>query len=214
MKKLLLLAAIIITQSAHAQIREGYVKYKTSIVSGDGSDMASTLLGNSSLSIYFKSDRSLSEMVTPLYSIKTLTDNKGTLMLMDGAGEKIFTRTPPEIKVKGVDPVVTITNEKKKILGYDCVKAIITTKDKSGANTSTTVWYTDKIVTAAPTGFVNMDAMQKLKGLPLEINVNQGPLQSKIAASEISLKPVADAVFILSTAGYTEKKINLSRGPK
>lgn len=198
------------TLFVQAQIREGYVKYKTTVV-GNGNDMAATLLANSSLSIYFKNDRSLSEMTTPLYSIKTLTDSKGTLMLMDGAGEKIFTRTPPAAQGKNPEPVITVTGETKKILGYDCAKAVITTKDKSGTTVNTTIWYTGKIVTAAPTGFVNTDAMQKLKGLPLEINVSQGPLQSRITASEISVKPVADAVFMVSTAGYTERKAGAPR---
>jgi GLPGLI family protein len=209
MRKIMLLAGLVLSLGALAQAKEGFVKYKTSMSSGtDANDMAA-LLGNSSLNIYFKNERSLTEMVTPLYNIRTLSDSKGTLMLMDGTGEKIFTRTSAEeaaknkMPAKNAEPVLTITNEKKKILGYDCVKATVTSKDNT---TNIILWFTDKIVCSASTGFVPEEILKKIKGLPLEMNIDKGPIKSKITASEISVKPLPDAVFILSTAGYTEKK--------
>lgn len=212
MRQIIFVAAFLLASTIQAQVKEGFVKYKTTLANSEAGDLGAAMLGNSSLSIYFKNEKSLTEMSTPLYTIKTLTDSKGTLMLMDGASEKMFTRTPPETKSKGVDPAITITNEKKKILGYDCVKAIVTAKDKNGNGVTTTLWYTDKIVTSVPLGFVSQEVLQKIKGLPLEINLSQGPVQSKVTASEISVKPVPDAVFSLSTAGYTERKASVGRG--
>lgn len=208
MKKLLLLPAVLLSLGLFAQIKEGFVKYKTTVSGADG-DMASLLSGNSSMSLYFKADRSLSEMVTPLFTMRTLSDSKGTLMLMDGASGKIFNRTPPGEPAPSktaAEPVVTVTAEKKKILGYDCTKAIVGTRDARGNNNVTIIWFTDKILCTAPTGFVNADVIKKIKGLPLEASLQQGPVQSVITATELSLKPIPDAVFVLSTAGYTEKK--------
>jgi hypothetical protein len=203
------LAALVLSLPALAQVKEGFVKYKTTLSGAD--EMTALLGGNSGLSIYFKNERSLTEMATPLYTVRTLTDPKGTLMLMDGASEKIFTRTSPDepkriSPPKTNEPVVTITNEKKKILGYDCTKVIVTDKDSKNNVATVTIWYTDKIVTSASIGFISEEVAKKIKGLPLEINIDKGPIKSKITATELSIKPLADAVFVLSTAGYTEKK--------
>ncbi len=213
---MIVLVALVLSLQGLAQVKEGFVKYKTTIAGGEGNEMLSTIGSSSSMSIYFKNERSLTEMSTPLYSIRTLKDGKETLMLMDGTGEKIFTKTvddgmkriPP---ARIYEPVFTTTHEKKKILGYDCIKIIITDKDNRGNTSTLTIWYTDKISCSASTGFINEEFSKKIKGLPLEIQVNKGAIKSTITATELSVKPVADAVFVLSTAGYTEKKA-ISRG--
>jgi hypothetical protein len=209
MRKMIVLAALVLSLPAMAQVKEGFVKYKTALSGADGSDMSA---GNSGLGIYFKNDRSLTEMVTALYTIRTLTDSKGSLMLMDGTGEKIFTKTVND-GMKRIPPgrtyelVFTTSAGKRKILGYDCTKLVVTDKDNRGNTTTLTVWYTDKIICSAATGFISDEIAKKIKGLPLEINIDKGAIKSKITATELSVRPVADAVFALSTTGYTEKKV-------
>jgi hypothetical protein len=126
--------------------------------------------------------------------MKTLTDSKGVLMVMETIGQKSFTRkTNEELekeKPKGFDPQVVITKEKKKILGYDCTKALITTKDNKDKSSTTVMWYTDKIRCAAIAGITNTEVLNKIKGTPLQIEIDRGPVKSRITAAEISVKPV------------------------
>jgi hypothetical protein len=215
MRKMIVLAALVLSLPAMAQLKEGFVKYKTALSGADGNDMPAPI-GNSGLSIYFKNERSLTEMVTALYTVRTLTDSKGTLMLMDGTGEKIFTKMDTDgmkriLPGRTYELVLRTSVEKKKIFGYDCTKLVITDKNNRGNTTILTVWYTDKIICSAATGFISEEIARKIKGLPLEINIDKGAIKSKITATELSVKPVADAIFVLSTAGYTEKKV-LPRG--
>ena len=210
MRKLLTVFVLVLCTGVQAQVKEGSIKYKMELTGAPGGDDMAAVLGNASMTIYFKNDKSLTDMVSPVYTMKTLTDSKGVLMVMETIGQKSFTRkTNEELakeKPKGFDPQVVITKEKKKILGYDCTKALVTTKDSRDRSSTTIMWYTDKIRCAAIAGITNTDVLDKIKGTPLQIEIDKGPVKSKITAAEISVKPVPDAVFVLSTAGYTEKK--------
>jgi hypothetical protein len=209
MRKLLTLLVLVLSITVQAQVKEGYIRYTMELTGGPGGEMGS-LLGNASMTIYFKNDKSLTDMASPVYTMKTLTDNKGVLMVMETIGQKSFTRkTNEELekeKPKGFDPQVTITKEKKKILGYDCTKALITTKDNKDKSSTTVMWYTDKIRCAAIAGITSAEVLNKIKGTPLQIEIDKGAVKSRITAAEISVKPVTDAVFALSTTGYTERK--------
>ena len=211
MRKLLILVAFVLSSTVHAQVKEGHVTYKVELKGGpDGNDMGS-IFGDTYMTIYFKNDKSLTEMVTPVYSMKTLTDSKGTLVLMDGGGQKSYSRTTKEEtdKPKGGNPNMVITKEKKKIMGYDCTKALITMKyNNSKQSTSTiTIWFTEKIQSVAAAGILNPEVFAKIKGMPLEVEMDGGMVRTKMTATEISVKPVPDAVFALSIVGYAEKKI-------
>lgn len=211
MRKLLTLFVLVLCTSIQAQVKEGSIKYKMELTGAPGGDDMAAVLSNASMTIYFKNDKSLTDMVSPVYTMKTLTDSKGVLMVMESIGQKSFTRkTTEELakeKPKNFDPQVVITKEKKKILGYDCFKALITTKDSKDKSSTTVMWYTDKIRCAAIAGVTNTDVLDKIKGTPLQIEIDKGAVKSRITAAEISVKPVPDAVFVLSTAGYTEKKV-------
>jgi GLPGLI family protein len=213
MKKRLSIFALLIWVSSNAQIREGMVKYSMKLDSKD--EMANQLLSNTSVTVYFKNEKSLVVMTTLAYSMKSLTDASGVLTLMDGAGQKTyFKKTKEEIAKdkagkKIPDPKITFTKEKKKILGYDCTKVIINQPDISGKipkGGEIVIWHTDKILSHAATGPLSSEAAAVLKGMALEIDMQQGEIKSRMTASEISTKPVGEAIFNLSTAGFTEKK--------
>jgi GLPGLI family protein len=210
MRKLLALFILVLCTSVQAQVKEGFIKFKMELTGAPAGDDMGSLLGNASMTIYFKNDKSLTEMVSPIYNMKTLTDSKGVLMVMETIGQKSFTRkTNEELekeKPKGNDPQVVITKEKKKILGYDCTKALITTKDNKDKSSTTVMWFTDKIRCAAIAGVTNTEVLNKINGTPLQIELDRGAVKSRITAAEISVKPVADAVFVFPTTGYTERK--------
>lgn len=212
MKKILLIFLLASFIKADAQVTEGLVKYSMK-QGGNSADISAQMMGNTSVTIYFKKEKALMEMTTPVYSMRTLTDNSGVLMLMDAAGQKFFSRKTKEdiakdkTDKKTPDPVIIYTHETKKILGYDCKKAYLTAQGNRGASIKMTIWLTDKIRNVPGLGPVNAEVLSKLKGMSLEIEMEQNGVTSKMTAIEISVKPLSDNIFNLSTNGYTERKL-------
>jgi hypothetical protein len=62
MRKMIVLAALVLSLPAMAQVKEGFVKYKTTLSGAD--EMTALLGGQQRMSIYFKNERSLTEMAT------------------------------------------------------------------------------------------------------------------------------------------------------
>ncbi len=212
MKKLVVILAIIITTQVNAQIKEGFVKYNM-VIESDQSKGVNPMNGNSDIMIYFKNDKTLSEMATPVYSMKTLVDKNGMLTLMDAMGQKFYMKktleefTREKAQKKTADPIIVYTKETKKILGYDCTKVLITVSGNKGTKLTMNGWHTDKIHTEnAAMGLFDPEMLAKFKGMLLEIEMQQGPIKTRMTVTEISTKPVPDSKFVLSTVGYVERK--------
>lgn len=131
---------------------------------------------------------------------------------MDAMGQKSLTRSSKaeadkqKSKSDNGGHTIVFTKEKKKILGYDCTKALTTLVGKGGRFTALTIWYTDKIQGGAGLGIINADVVSKLPDMVLEVTMTQGNLRSTLKATDISTKPVPEAIFNPSTSGYTERK--------
>jgi hypothetical protein len=212
MKKIAVILTILCINHVQAQIKEGFVKYNMTI-EGDASKGFNPMTGNTGITIYFKNDKTLSEMSTSIYSMKTLVDKTGMVTLMDAMGQKFYIKKTLEELVKErnqkktADPVIVYTKETKKILGYDCVKTFITVEGTKGTKLTMTGWHTNKIHTEnAAMGLFDPAILSKFKGMLLEMEMSQGPIKTKMTVTEISTKPVPDSKFVLSTAGYIEKK--------
>ena len=95
MKKIIILLAILYSFQATAQVEEGILKYSMTI-QGEQPGTINPMVGNSSVTIYFKKGKSLTEMSTPIYSMQTLYDSKGLLLLMNAVGKQFYTRKSPE----------------------------------------------------------------------------------------------------------------------
>lgn len=212
MKKTLLFLTLAICFQLRAQIKEGTVKYAMK-VDGNNTDIGSQILGSTTFTIYFKNDKALMEMGTPAYTMRTLTDNTGVLMLMDAAGQKFFTRrTRADLEAakknkKAPDPVITYSKEKKKILGYDCTKATVSITGGKGKAYQMILWHTDKIRNIPGVGPINGELLENLKGMALELEMEQGGVKSRMTATEVSTRPLPDRLFTLSTTGYLERKL-------
>ncbi len=209
MKKIWILMAVIVSGPLHAQVTEGTIKYSMELLGGKGGNSTA---GNIAARVYFKKDKTLTEMVTPVYSMKTLNDTRGLTVLMDAGGKKTFDKKSREQidqerkARKNSEPAIVLTREKKNILGYECSKSYIVMPGK-GTQGRITLWHTPRIAnTTASLGGVTPEMATKIKGTILEMDIEQGPVNSRIRAVEISVKPVPDAVFNLSTAGYKERK--------
>lgn len=208
MKKILLTAAAIVGMfAAQAQIKEGTVTYSVS-VDGIPPEQASMMKGME-LSMSFKDKKSRAEFSSAMMSTITVSDDDGSLTLMDGMGQKSFIKmTKADIEKetkKNAEPKITYSEDKKTIAGYECKKAVVEVKDQKGETQKLNVWYCEKLPYTS--GGRMAGQFKGLKGAPLEFDSNQGPMKMKMTATKVSTSPVADSQFKLSTEGYTEMKM-------
>lgn len=212
MKKLLYLFILLslFGNIVHAQIKEGMIRF-TMDIDTDPSKGMNPMSGATDVILWFKNGKTLTEMTTPIYTMKTLADGNGMLVLMDAMGQKSFFRKPLTTEQKAeagkTKPVVTYTKEKKKILGYECIKALISFTNPKTGTLVMNAWITDKLTLRnMPIGPFNEEIVSSFKGTCLAMEMEMKGIKTKMTATEISTKPVPDKVFQLSTTGYTERK--------
>jgi GLPGLI family protein len=211
MKKLITAVAILISAFTYAQ-KEGSVTYVMT-VEGLPPEQAA-MMGDMETKVFFKDKKTYTEMNSMMYSYKILNDDNGQLFVVDQMGNKYYTKTTKaELdkmaeEKKDKDPKIEYTNDTKTIAGYECKKAIVTNTGKDG-ETKTDVWYSEKVpyVSQGGGGRRGGEMFKGLKGMPLEFSVKQGPMNIKMSAKEISFDAVPDSKFVVSTEGYTEKKM-------
>jgi GLPGLI family protein len=212
MKKLITAVAILICGFTNAQIKEGSISYIMNI-EGLPPEQAA-MMGDMETKVYFKENKSLTEMNSMMMNSKALSDDNGNLFLMDQMGNKSFIRTSKaeldknaEVN-KDKEPKIEYTSETKTIAGYECKKANVTIMTQKNEEFKTEVWYTEKITYIRQGGGRKGGEMFKgLKGLPMEYMIPQGPMKIKMTAKEVSLEAVPDSKFVLTTEGYTEMKM-------
>ena len=196
--------------SLNAQIKEGIITYAMTM-EGLPPEQAA-MIGDMELKSTFKNTMVLTEMSSMMFTNQTLVDDKGMVMLMEQMGNKIAVKQTKEEmekeeakqKEKPADPKIEYTTETKTIAGYECKKAIVTTisgKDKKEEKIE--MWYCDKFENPNKEGKGRgQNIMKGLKGVPFEYAGGQGGMKFKMVAKEVSIEPVADSKFELSTEGY------------
>lgn len=174
-----------------------------------------------------KGEKSKIETTGMMMSQSTYYDGKSMTLIMSLMGDK-FACVADKQKLaesrktatKAQKPSIKYTNEKKKILGYDCIKILITVEEESEASnkvtltvepkkeTTHTAWITDKLKPMSAdlinTQNNGMD-LSELKGVILEMETNVKEngmdLKMKMTATEISTKTIDDAQFKANTEG-------------
>lgn len=158
------------------------------------------MIGDISTTTYFKSQKSRTEMKSPMTGNNTtIIDNstKEMLVLLDNPmlGKKYLKNTMDvsDEDLKNID--VTETGDTKTILGYKC-KGYNVIVNKDGTATKMTMYTTDKI--SAPnqnsTGLGG-----KIKGYPmyLVLNISQSgmPMKTTMEVTEIKNEKVDNSKF-------------------
>lgn len=226
MKKLFSTLAVVALSalSLNAQIKEGYIVYDMKI-EGLPPEQAA-MIGDMETKVTFKNGKSLSEMTSMMFTNQTLADDKGMLLLMEQMGNKIAVKQTKEEmekeeakqKDKPADPKIEYTTETKMIAGYECKKAIVTLIGKDKKEDKMEVWYCDKFENTNKEGKGRGQGFMKgLKGMPFEYAGGQGAMKFKLVAKEVSVEPVADSKFELSTDGYklmTMEELKAMQGGK
>ena len=218
MKKLILLTAFIAASIvAHAQtIKQGYVKYQVSNVSGEG--MAAFGLKGAKQVMYFskKFTKIGNDMQNGMAKTDVVIDNKtqkSTLITSGIAlGKNVvsYGTEDPKGNKKAKFTITYDPKSTKTIIGYACTKAVLKNEDGE-----VILWITDKI---APANSPFYRQFPDLKGFPLEFQVLQTSVRATFTATEVG-SSVDKAVFAIPTKkdGYeqmTMEEFNASLSKK
>jgi GLPGLI family protein len=129
--------------------------------------------------------------------ILTDTLSKMGYVCMDMMGNKIAMQMPldeMENEEAVSDMQIKYINETKMVAGYTCKKAIITMKVEE-QEILQTVWYCEEIQNT------NRD-MYKLKGMPMEYDMDMQGMHVNYVVSNVSKEKIPDTMFDVP-AGYT-----------
>jgi GLPGLI family protein len=195
--------------SLTAQNNEGFILYDMKI-EGLPPEQAA-MIGDMENKVTFKNGKVLTEMTSMMFTNQTVIDENGMVMLMEQMGNKMaIKQTKDEMekeaakqKDKLADPKIEYINETKSIAGYECKKAIISIVGKDKKEEKMEVWYSEKFANPNKEGKGKGQGFMKgLKGMPFEYAGGQGGMKFKMVAKEVSVDPVSDGKFNLSTDGY------------
>ena len=195
--------------SLTAQNNEGFILYDMKI-EGLPPEQAA-MVGDMENKVTFKNGKVLTEMTSMMFTNQTVIDENGMVMLMEQMGNKMaIKQTKDEMekeaakqKDKLADPKIEYINETKSIAGYECKKAIISIVGKDKKEEKMEVWYSEKFANPNKEGKGKGQGFMKgLKGMPFEYAGGQGGMKFKMVAKEVSVDPVSDGKFNLSTDGY------------
>jgi hypothetical protein len=209
MKKtfLSLIFILIASASIKAQIKEGSITYDMKIEGLPPEQLA--MMGDMESKTTFKNGKSLVEVKSILFNQQMVSDENGTVMLMDQMGSKIaMKQTKSELDQltqsndKSNEPKIEYRNEKKSIAGYECKKAIVTVIDEDKVENKIEIWYSDAFENPNKNQENGQNIIRDIKGLPFEYSTTMGPMSIKMVAKEVSTAKVSDTVFNLSTEGY------------
>lgn len=152
----------------------------------------------SEMKMYFKGQKIALDQAVMGGSQRIVVDNEdsSSFILMDMLGQKIcVVLTKEELRgsaKKQTKPNISYIDEKKKILKYNCKKAIVK-QDSS----ETTVYYTDKL------NIEHHQDFEYLNGFPLEYETNSNGMKMRITATAIDENAVRQSEFIIPE-GYTK----------
>jgi hypothetical protein len=187
---------------AQEKISEGKAEFSVEFPT-EGMDEQYKAMMPTEATIYFKNDKSRTEMQMAMMNMVNIYDLKDnsmiTLMDMMGKKQAIKTDMKKEMEKSNADDYkVDITKESKVIAGYNCIKAIITGKD----DLKFELWFTREIEArnSANTQFKGID------GFPMKYEVPVPNMEGsmKMECKSIKSEKVSDDKFIIPE-GYEIK---------
>lgn len=229
--KLLLLVFGLLQLNFHTAVaQESYTIKMTMKIEGLPPEWAG--FGEQEIINYSKGEMYKKEVNGMMGSSIVCFDGKTLTQLNEGMDKKTgFTASKEELEAMGdkepkESPKIEYTSETKKIAGYDCTKAIITSSSE-GKESKVIVWVTEKIKINPKVNKTKGKGMKMdfgdLKGQPLQIeatqNSNGNDMKVIITATEVSTTPLEDSFFTVNTEGYTmmsyqEMLESMKRAPK
>lgn len=189
-------------------MREGKITFR---ISFPGTVQESNILEmtGDEIVVYFKDSLTRREQRTAKDTTVTLQNYKTgeTYTLVERPNEKVALKminskltTISDLSYTYL-PDLKLTNEKKKIAGYKCTKAIVTV-NSYGEKKNMELWYTDEIALPNPTEY----AVKGIPGYILEITFMNLEVPIKITCTSVEKTPVDNELLQLP-ADYTIKSM-------
>lgn len=200
----------VIAMGQAKKVSELTVQYEASITAKGSQPKLADAFEGATTTVYLKGSLSRTETSSALASLTTIYDAKtGTaVLLQEISSQKLLIRMNADNwkeKNKRYDGIsFSNTGETKNIAGYNCIKAIATTKDGN----SFTVYYTKDIV---PENSDYNAEFKGLGGLPMEYEITLKHMTIRYTVSKINLNPVPAARFDIPKTGYREMTYEESR---
>lgn len=171
-------------------------------ISGTDASTNTNLAGAKKI-LYIKGKMARADIIGSNYRQSVIYDNSsGTAVVLKEIGTEKYMSSYAESEwkkenVRFQQQTTKLTADTKKILDYDCKKAVITLKDGSSYN----IYYAPNLV---PSATENPFQFNDIPGLVLEYETNANNPASKIvyAAVSISFDPVPASRFEIPTQGY------------
>lgn len=206
MKKIFTIISLFVATVLLAQQRvvaECTVTYSISADSTTDATMQE-VLKRSAKTVYIKGNDCRTDLTNPTFKQSTIYD-KATgeaFILREFGNNKVMTKFTKaewqEINKNAEGIALTPTNETKNILGYECKKAILQTKDGG----SSIIYYA---IAITPSVKQFEYQFKDVPGLVLEYEVSQNGKVRKYVATKINLNPVSASLFTEPTSGYVIK---------
>ena len=207
---LLLAIFALFSLQTFAQNFEGVITYKITITGAGVSDDMKAMMPKSA-TLIIKGAKSRMEMSMGMGTTVGIADaeSKTAITLMDMMGKKIAIKMNNDeiLKEMGDETKISVetTNETKKILGYTCKKAIITSKD---GDAKLIAYFTDELGTQD----INFDnpLFRNISGVMLEYEMPNQMFTMHYEAVSVEKKSVNDSEFTIPD-GYqikTKEEIN------
>ncbi|MCF8232132.1 MAG: hypothetical protein K9J27_08080 [Bacteroidales bacterium] len=152
----------------------------------------------SSITLYIKGDKVMTEIITGMFTRKTIKDieqQKATTLLEVMGQKYAIEQTKEDIEEKIEEegkPQVDITDETKEIAGYTCQKAVVKPEDGEKQN----VYFTSEIGSSK----MNFDspAYRQINGLPLDYEMKTSMFTMKLTATKVEKTKVSEDNFRIS----------------
>lgn len=202
-----LFLAAFISHSSFAQnaklISDCSIVYNVNIQDGNANPQLTKAMEGATKTVYLRGSKTRSDLTTVSFLQTTLQDSKSdtTVILRELGNNKYISFINDKKKkelYKKYDGIQFInTNEKKTILGYDCIKTIAKLTDGTTFN----IYYTEGIVPS------NKQFEYQFKDIPgfvfeYEAQLEDNKTKVTYTASKIILLPVPIAKFDIPTSGY------------
>tara|TARA_R110002072_G_scaffold251518_2_gene410388 strand:+ start:10203 stop:10880 length:678 start_codon:yes stop_codon:yes gene_type:complete len=206
MKNILFIILVLGTQLSFSQMSEGVIQYSIDIEAADTSlksRQTAGLLYNSMMKIFFtkdllRIDYKMGEM-TDMKMIIDYDRNASLSLVENNQGKFAILKKADELEYQNErdeNSTIKLFNDTKKVLGYTCKKAVVTSN-----GLKTVYWYTDQI---------NIDFKgqeffdKKIPGFPMVFTTIQGGMKMSYQVSNL-LDFVENKTDVFSTippAGY------------
>lgn len=173
---------------------EGIIEYDMEVQGNDITPEIASRMPKESI-IYVKNTLSRVEIKTGVSDITVIADNaaNSATTLMNILGNKLAVKVDSADINKAVEQLgeyeIKYLDEKRKIAGYNCEKALII---RQNAADTSTVWYTREL----PAIYTSMTrGLPKIDGFPMEVTTVQNGINVKMTVREIKEQPVDAALF-------------------